>query len=181
MIEVYDPPDYDAKLLVSKGAIHAVTAMYPKKAWSEVGGFDEEMSHWEDWDFQLKMASIGVCGSKIPLPLFTYRKTTGQRREANMAAFDQGRDAILRKWSQVWDGRETLMACNGCGGGGGARYPSPPRIAQVNGGGGGRVAEMQPREGYVVLKYNGLSAGTRVLWPAAWLDTPMAWASFSMA
>lgn len=162
VIEVYDPPDYDAKLLVSKGAIHAVTAMYPKKAWSEVGGFDEEMSHWEDWDFQLKMASIGVCGSKIPLPLFTYRKTTGQRREANMAAFDQGRDAILRKWSQVWDGRETLMACNGCGGGGGARYPSPPRIAQANGGGGGRVAEMQPREGYVVLKYNGLSAGTRV-------------------
>lgn len=164
VIEVYDPPDYDAKLLVSSGAIHAVTAMYPKKAWSEVGGFDEEMSHWEDWDFQLKMASIGVCGSKIPLPLFTYRKTTGQRREANMAAFDQGRDAILRKWSQVWDGRETLMACSGCPGGGGQRYPSPPRMAQAqaNGGGGGRVAEMQPREGYVVLKYKGLSAGTRV-------------------
>ncbi len=161
VIEVYDPPDYDAQLLVSKGAIHAVTAMYPKAAWREVGGFDEEMSHWEDWDFQLKMASIGVCGSKIPLPLFTYRKTTGQRREANMAAFDQGRNAILRKWSQVWDGRETLMACSGCPGGGGQRYPSPPRMAQANGG-GGRLAEMQPREGYVVMKYNGLSTSTRV-------------------
>ncbi len=78
-----------------------------------------------------------------------------------MAAFDQGRDAILRKWSHVWDGRETLMACTGCPGGGGQRYPSPPRIAQANGG-GGRVAEMQPREGYVVMKYNGLSTSTRV-------------------
>ena len=78
-----------------------------------------------------------------------------------MAAFDQGRDAILRKWSHVWDGRETLMACSGCPGGGGQRYPSPPRMEQANGG-GGRVGEMQPREDYVVMKYNGLSTSTRV-------------------
>lgn len=162
--EVYDPPDYDAKLLVTKGALHAVTAMYPKAAWEQVGGFDEELSHWEDWDFQLKMAQIGVCGSKIPLPLFTYRKATGKRRQANAAAFDLGRDAILRKWSPIWEGKETLMACSGCPGGGGARYPSPPRLEQrpQQNGGPVMVANMQPRDGYVVLKYNGLSAGTRV-------------------
>ncbi len=157
--EVYDPPEYDAQLLVTGGSIHAVTAMYPKAAWEQVGGFDEDLSHWEDWDYQLKMASIGVCGSKIPLPLFTYRKVTGTRREANVAAFDKGRDAILAKWSRFWDGRETLMACSGCGGGGGAHYPAPPAMAAQAANGGSQ--EMQPREGYVVLKYNGLSTSTR--------------------
>ncbi len=160
--EIYDPPEYDAQLLVTGGSIHAVTAMYPKAAWEEVGGFDEDLSHWEDWDYQLRMASIGVCGSKIPLPLFTYRKMTGTRREANVAAFDEGRNAILAKWSRFWDGRETLMACSGCGGGGGARYPAPPTMAaQAANGGAAGVANMKPREGYVVLKYNGQSTSTR--------------------
>ena len=158
-VEVYDPPDYDANLLIQKGAIHAVTAMYPKKSWYEAAGFDEDMPNWEDWDFQLKMASLGVCGSKIPMPLFTYRKATGKRREANMKAFNEGKDAILAKWSRFWDGRETLMACRGCGGGGGARYPSPPRMEQMS---ETRATGMQPREGYVVMKFTGLSTSNRV-------------------
>jgi glycosyltransferase involved in cell wall biosynthesis len=157
--DLYDPPEYDAKLLVEKGAIHAVTALYPRKAWAQVGGFDEELSHWEDWDFQLQMAAIGVCGTKLQEPLFTYRKTTGTRREENMRAFEQGKGAILSKWSPVWDGRETLMACRGCGGGGGARMAPPPAVgaaAQRN------AAALKPRDGYVVLRYTGRSAGTRV-------------------
>ncbi len=158
-ISVYDPPDYDAKLLVSKGAIHAVTALYPKSAWSKVQGFDETLSHWEDWDFQLSLADIQVCGTKIPRPLFTYRKDTGQRREMHSAAFNQGKDAILAKWSRLWDGGEELMACQGCPGGGGKRYAAPP-AAGVNGGAG--VARIQPREGYVVLAYQGASTSTRV-------------------
>ncbi len=156
--EVYDPPDYDPRLLVSKGAIHAVTALYPKSAWRKVGGFDEDLSHWEDWDFQILLADIGVCGTKVPRPLWTYRKRTGWRREENRAAWNEGRDAILAKWSRLWDGGEELMACTGCGGGGGQRYAAPPPT-QLNG--GARPSRLQPREGYAALEYQGVSTGTR--------------------
>ncbi|KKL59016.1 hypothetical protein LCGC14_2219570, partial [marine sediment metagenome] len=92
-ISLWDPPEYDAKLLVTKGCIHAVTALYPKSAWAAVEGFDPTISHWEDWDFQIKLAHIGVCGTKVSEPLWTYRKLTGTRREANFAAFEQGKEA----------------------------------------------------------------------------------------
>ncbi len=156
--EVYDPPDYDANLLIQKGAIHAVTAMYPREAWKEIGGFDEELSHWEDWDFQIQLAAKGICGTKISQPLWTYRKTTGTRREQNMAAFEQGKAAILDKWSRLWDGKETLMACSGCPGGGGNRYAAPPIGASA----AQNPTGLQPREGYAVLRYRGQSAGKRV-------------------
>ena len=156
--ELYDPPEYDAHLLIQKGAIHAVTALYPRDAWQKSGGYDEELSHWEDWDYQIKMAAMGVCGTKVPVPLWTYRKNTGMRREENFAAFEQGKNAILKKWSRVWDGKETLMACSGCPGGGGGRYAAPPAP------GANAVqnpAGMVPRDGYVVLRYMGRSEGKR--------------------
>jgi glycosyltransferase involved in cell wall biosynthesis len=115
---VYDPPSYNAKLLISKGCIHAITALYPKDVWELVGGFDEELTHWEDWDFQLALADKGVCGTKIPMPLWTYRKLTGSRREENIKSFEQGKEAILSKWSKFWNG-EDPMACGGCSRGGG--------------------------------------------------------------
>src|SRR3972149_10543017 len=70
---------YDASYLIKKGCLHAVTALYPVEAWKKVGGFDEKLPAWEDWDFQLKLANIGVCGTRLPYPIFTYRKDTGMR------------------------------------------------------------------------------------------------------
>lgn len=154
---IYDPPEWDAMLLLSKGAIHAVTALYPRVGWELVGGFDEDMRHWEDWDFQIRLALEGICGTKIPAPLFTYRKDTGFRREANQATFDDGRDETLNKWSASGITRETIaMACSGCPGGGGGTYNvAPPPVRNV--------APMVPtvvEEGYTLLKYNGQSKTT---------------------
>ncbi len=157
---LYDPPDYDARLLTQKGAIHAVTALYPKSGWKQVGGFDENLSHWEDWDFLLALAKVGICGTKVPRPLFTYRKNTGFRREENHASFPEGKQAILDKWSALWEGKEELMACSKCPGGGGGRYPKPPApAAQQSNANGAR--QMAAREGYVILEYQGSQTGTR--------------------
>lgn len=127
---VYDPPEYNPKLLVSKGCIHAITALYPKDAWQLVGGFDPQLTHWEDWDFQLALADKGICATKIPIPLWTYRKLTGKRREQNVSNFNAGKEAILSKWSKLWNG-EDLMACGGCSRGG-AVYSAPVQRAANN-------------------------------------------------
>ena len=155
--DIYDPPEYDCSLLISKGAIHAVTALYSKQDWVSLGGFDENLSHWEDWDYQIALANNGICGVKIAKPLFTYRKWTGLRREENMEAFNEGRDTIQAKWPQFWEGGEQLMACRGCGGGGGQRVPAPPIINQNS----VAPSSFQARLGWVVMRYMGNSQGTQ--------------------
>lgn len=155
---VYDPPEYDARLLTQRGCIHAVTALYPRTAVADVGGFDAGLSHWEDWDLQLALAARGVCGTKVPRPLWTYRKATGKRRDANMAAFDDGKRAVLAKWGRVWDGKEELMACRSCPGGGGRRMVAPPSLPAN---GSGDSAAQAAAGGLVLVETLEASEGTR--------------------
>lgn len=156
--DVYDPPEYDPTFLITKGAIHAVTALYPKALWEAVGGFDESLTHWEDWDFQIEAAMRGVCGTKIPAPLFTYRKLTGQRREANMKAFNEGRDETLAKWQARGITAEKIaMACSGCpGGGGGSNKSLPTPQSNPNASVAGQV-----NANYVRMRYLGRQEGNR--------------------
>lgn len=129
-ISVWKAPDYDAAKLISNGCLHAVTALYPVEGWREVGGFDETLPAWEDWDFQLRLANIELCGTRIPMPLFTYRKFTGQRREENFANFERGKQAILGRWGDYFEGRLILAGCGSCSKGGGGRIDAPAQTIQ---------------------------------------------------
>lgn len=111
---VYRQRDYDPRQL-THGVLHCVTALTPVAVWREVGGYDETIPAWEDWDFQIKAADKGFCSRRIAAPLFNYRKWTGQRREANVADFERSKSGILAKWKHLWEGRET-MACAVCSG-----------------------------------------------------------------
>lgn len=100
--------------LMREGMLHSVTALTPKKYWEEIGGYDEELPAWEDWDFQLALGNIGVCSRRVAVPLFTYRKHTGFRREENYDSFERSKEGILRKWRHLWEGGKELMACGSC-------------------------------------------------------------------
>jgi len=113
-IAVWETPEYEQARLLKDGCLHAVTALYAKADWEVVGGFSEDLPAWEDWDFALKLASKGLCGTRLPAPLFTYRKETGMRREQNMAAFEESKQAILSRWRDYFEGRKEFMGC-GCG------------------------------------------------------------------
>lgn len=157
--DVYVPLEWDALNLIKRGAIHAVTALYEKAHWAEVQGFDEQLSHWEDWDFQIKLAYNGVCGTLVPRALFSYRKETGLRRESMAASFEEGKAAILEKWSALWNGTEDLMAkCGGCPGGGGGVGVAPIRQQQLL-----EVREMgaSDRTDLATLEYIGIQPSTR--------------------
>jgi glycosyltransferase involved in cell wall biosynthesis len=156
-ITLYDPPEFDAGLLVRSGCIHSVTCLVSRQDFLAVEGFDPYLSHWEDWDLQLKFASKGICGTKLSVPLFTYRKFTGQRRDDNMSQFEAGKAAILEKWSQLWEHPEALMAgCSGCPGGGGIKSKVAP----------GRMAIMNNQaEGLVLIEYTGEKQGIQTYRP----------------
>ena len=157
-IKIWNAPDYDAWKLLAEGCLHAVTALYRKEDWEEVGGFDENLPAWEDWDFQLKLAEIGVCGTRAPWPLFTYRKDTGFRREQNVTDFEGSREGIYNKWRDYYERRKELMACGGCPKG------SKAAVSRIQ----GRpieAANLDDKDGYLVVEYVGARQGARTFRP----------------
>ena len=151
---VWITQEYDAQLLISKGCLHAVTGLYPVAAWKQIGGYDETLPAWEDWDFQLKLADAEICGTRFPKPLFTYRKDTGMRRDANFASFEESKAGILAKWKDYFGGSKELMGCRSCGGGGGGRV-------SVADSAGGVMAKAgaPPSEATVLVEYTGKKEG----------------------
>jgi len=106
---IWQAKEWDAERLWEKG-VAAVTGLYPVQAWEDVGGFDEQIAH-EDWEFHIKLALAGWCGTRLAKPLITYQHDTGKRREECIAA--EGFKQVKRRYA-----KESLMGCN-CGKGGG--------------------------------------------------------------
>jgi len=152
----YQTPEYDAKLLVAKGCIHAVTALYPKDAWKQAKQFDETLSNWEDWDFQIALADQGICGTRVPEPLFVYRKDLGLRREDNYTHFERGKQELTAKWNLWGKEAKELMACRGCPGGGGKVVR--PRNQEAR---GQPAPAAPPSEDVAVVQYIGQQLGAR--------------------
>lgn len=105
----YKPENYLQKLP------HPITGLYEKAKWEEVGGFDEALKGWEDWDFHLKMQAAGACGIRVPLPLLYYRIHAGWRREKLYAEEEKNKAEIFTKYGEYINGRKQLMACGSCG------------------------------------------------------------------
>jgi len=70
-------------------ALFAVTFVHPKSAWKNIGGFDETVDLWEDWDYTIRLGLDGYRGIRVPHPLFVYRYDTGKRRELSLEREDE--------------------------------------------------------------------------------------------
>jgi glycosyltransferase involved in cell wall biosynthesis len=106
-LEAMNCSDYNQEAV--RGKIqHAVSVLVETEAVRKVGGFDESLPTWEDWDFFIRLAASGYCGVRVPEPLLVYRTATGTRRlkayEPNNGIFER----ITGKWKGV-----SFMACCG--------------------------------------------------------------------
>lgn len=106
---------------------NVVSSLIPASYHREVGGFDEKMDSWEDWDYWVRLAKFGKCFYRIPKPLLEYRFYTGKRRSlANPGeSGESGRQLSTHLLEYMQDKYERIeiMPCSGCGGG---RRSSPP-------------------------------------------------------
>ena len=50
------------------------TTLFARQAIEEVGGYDEELPAYEDWDLMIRLSKAGLKGDVIPEPLFHYRR-----------------------------------------------------------------------------------------------------------
>lgn len=106
-------PDYDPQLWLD-GAQHAVTCLLPTEDVRRLGGFDEALPAWEDWDLLIKLAINGVCGQHIAQPLLVYRLETGQRRKVGDAKETELLAAIRDRYMEYGTGAKPMAGC--CGG-----------------------------------------------------------------
>lgn len=153
---IYETPDYDPRLLLTKGIPWPVTCLVRKADWEKVGGYDEALSHWEDWAFALSLAEAGVCSRRVALPLLRYRKWTGQRREQNASQMDAGKAAIRARFGRYWEGEE-LMACKSCG----AKSTRTVAPGGVNAAPTMQSLSKQMNEPLVMLRFNGAQQGAQ--------------------
>lgn len=87
-----------------------ITSLVPR-AWHDgIGGFDENMESWEDWDYWIRMARAGHCFFRISEPLVVYRFYSGNRRLSGLQIAENLLQYMLTKYEA--DGK--VMPCN-CG------------------------------------------------------------------
>lgn len=116
-MEHHAAPDYRQEAWLENGQ-HAITALIPAADARGVGGFDENIRGWEDWDFFIKLAISGICGHRVPEPLLVYNYHTGQRRDESLERKDELLAVLRERYAAYAIGETTMARC--CGGNGDA-------------------------------------------------------------
>jgi len=98
---------------------HAMNVLMWRQDALGVGGFDEELPGWEDWDFAIKCALNGVCGELLPIETFVYRKFSGQRRDLAATSMSGLLPVLKARYQAYYAGEKEIMSC-GCRGNGAA-------------------------------------------------------------
>ncbi len=126
----HETPEYRQSAWLEQGQ-HAVTALIETAHARGVGGFDERMRGWEDWDFFVKLAISGVCGKRLPMALLVYRQDTGTVRERSLAAKDELLGVLRDRYAAFATGERTMGSC--CGGNADALLKAKQALAMANG------------------------------------------------
>lgn len=80
---VYELSPYEFEKMLTRNAMHK-GILYPKQAWSEVGGYPESMKEGrEDWAFNVALGIKGYCGVHLKEPLYIYRRHDKNRTREN--------------------------------------------------------------------------------------------------
>jgi hypothetical protein len=137
--------------------IHVVTALIPTPAARMVGGYDETVDAWEDWAFHLRLAMAGICGYRLPQPIFTYRVYEGDRMTRFYGGGAEHMDAV---WAKYRPRKEFTQMASCCGG-----EPTLTMHAEqaLRGVAIGPAADMG--NGMVRIEYLGDQRGTETLEP----------------
>lgn len=109
----YKAPLYNRSMLLGNYNLHNVTALLPTRIAKAVGGFDEVIRGWEDWDFYIRLALAGYCGTKVPSPFILYNLGTGVNRANHNKIGDEIIASVRERYHDYMEGTKPLMGC-GC-------------------------------------------------------------------
>lgn len=86
-----------------------ISTLIPRQWHFDIGGFDENMPTWEDWDYWLRMAKGGRCFTRLEKPYIIYNYISGNRREVGRQIWADVLQYLRDKHNRI-----EIMGC-GCG------------------------------------------------------------------
>jgi Glycosyl transferase family 2 len=107
-------PDYSQRDM-AKYNIHVVTTLCPRKHWLTVGGWDEGVDAWEDWTGNLRLAIAGICGYRLPYPIFTYRVYEGDRMTRFYGGAPEHMEKVWQRYRNHLGEIPMALCCGGDG------------------------------------------------------------------
>lgn len=72
-------------------------SLFPKSMWEVIGGFDEDMGRFEDWDFWIRAVYKGYKVSLVPKILVNIRSHNDSRNKVSEGWYDKTISYIMRK------------------------------------------------------------------------------------
>jgi hypothetical protein len=77
-------------------------ALFKKEIWEKIGGYDESMGGFEDWDFWIRATHEGYKISVIMEPLMLYRKHGDTMATWSQTNKEKLRSYMLNKYMEMW-------------------------------------------------------------------------------
>ena len=104
---LWNLPDYDGLESLLKGNRIPIISMHRAEDFVSLGGFDENLTTHEDWDFWIRLLSNGGTVIRIPEVLFRYRK----RRDGSslINRLEQNPDLNREDWQKVYEKNRALF------------------------------------------------------------------------
>src|SRR5665213_1133935 len=95
--------DYNLYTLLGRNYL-SYAALLRKQDWERVGGYDEAMRlGYEDWEFWLRLGSLGRFGQHVPQPLLRYRRHGITRSDTALAHHRELVDYIQARHPELYE------------------------------------------------------------------------------
>jgi len=113
---VYLSPEYDFETLL-RATFMLVDCLHLKSDWESIGGWRVDMElGLEDWEYWIALGEVGVCGKRVPEPLYWYRRHAGGRLAALKSDPQKWHRAYQRMRDlhrETYNGRYPMGCCGG--------------------------------------------------------------------
>lgn len=104
------PPEYNFELL-KKINIMVAACLFRKKAWEEAGGYDINISGYEDWDFWISCGQHKHYAKPVPNAIFFYRFSfDGTTRTRHVTDDQQIKAQIILKHHPIYNPSQVIWA-----------------------------------------------------------------------
>jgi glycosyltransferase involved in cell wall biosynthesis len=130
-------PAYDPFRLLYRSLV-TVTSLMRREAFDAAGGFDAEISGYEDWDLYLSLLGAGWEGTRVDAVTLLYRRHGGSAFSGDRSRYRQRRRELKRKHARLFTRRDELAARSDLGPLGRLIYraywgprPIPARVEQA--------------------------------------------------
>ena len=111
--DLWNLPDYDGLESLLKGNRIPIISMHRAEDFAALGGFDENLTTHEDWDFWIRLLSNGGEVIRIPEVLFRYRK----RHDGSSLIDKLNKNPEINRfnWQKVCNKHQSLLLNNQLG------------------------------------------------------------------